>query len=141
MMDKCDLPDLPGQPVTHISELFDKAMQPDQEAEKTVPCRYCGAMVLVDRPGEQYTVRCPSCGNKITLTRRYRERRGFVPSAPKVRCRFCRGTGIVEVPIQVDEFMHEYAFRCICAAGRARPETGIPLATDIDLGPLLRMVR
>lgn len=122
-----------------IENVTRRILNPDPGPENTVPCGYCGAKVLVDRPGEQWHIRCPACGQKIRLSRRYREFRGFVKRAEKKpACVYCDDTGIVQVPHQEDEQMVLCAYRCVCVAGQARREKGIPMAVDVDLAPVLR---
>ena len=121
----------------NIDKIIERMLQP-QEQSNTVPCRYCGANVLVDRPSEQFTLRCPACGQKITLSRGYRQSRGFIASPSKRICPYCDDTGIVEIPEQFDEMTYTFAYRCICSAGQARPEMGIPSVAGMDLAHLLK---
>jgi DNA-directed RNA polymerase subunit RPC12/RpoP len=120
-----------------VDQVLDRAFT-GQERENTVPCRYCGATVRVEHPGRQWTLRCPACGQKIILTRGYRECRGFVRSEKKRVCPYCDDIGIVEIPRQQDEVMYVFAYRCICQAGQARREKGIPSVAGVDLAPVLR---
>lgn len=121
-----------------MDKIIERMLQP-QEQSNTVPCRYCGANVLIDRPGEQWTLRCPACGQKITLSRGYRESRGFtvLPGNKRV-CPYCGDTGIVEIPEQFDMRTYTFAYRCICQIGQARPEKGIPSAAGVDLVPVIK---
>lgn len=127
----------------HISELIDQALSPlengpEKDKQETVQCRACGTSVAISFPEVQWTLHCPACGNVITLTKKYRLFRKFIPPEKRDECIYCEGRGILLIPRQVDESYGEYAYRCICPAGRARPETGIPMAVDVDLSPVLR---
>lgn len=105
----------------------------------TVTCLNCGVEVVVKNPEGQYTVRCPACGSNITMTRNYREFRGFVERRQtKIECPYCMDTGIVSINQQIDEGMYNFAYRCICPKGKERQETAIPFATGVDLAPLLK---
>ena len=123
------------------NELINQALQPDRDPGPVVPCRSCGAKVRVQK--DQYTLRCPACGSKIVLSRAYREARGLAEKQEEkgAACPYCHDIGIIDLPVQVDENIFHYAYRCLCAAGRARTETAIPLAVDVDLAPLLRRGR
>jgi len=120
------------------SEIINK-INSTEERGNTVTCRKCDSEVLVKNPEKQYIIRCPSCGNEIKLTKGYREMRGFMErSKVHVSCPYCYDSGIVEIEKQIDESIYTFGYRCICPAGRGRPETGIPIATGIDLAPLLK---
>lgn len=110
--------------------------QPDGQA--AIRCRRCGA--LVDFPSGCWSKSCPACGQRIEASRRLQMRWGRVRQE-EPRCAYCRDTGIVIMTRQLDDQVYEYGYRCICAAGQARPETGIPLAVDVDLMPAVRAER
>lgn len=110
--------------------------------ENTIPCRYCGARVQVAEPEKQFTLRCPSCGNEIRLSQKYRLFRKFIrPDEEEEVCPYCWNTGIVEVQRQIDEQVYTFGYRCICQAGRNHPGTAIPLAVGVDLAPVARRNR
>jgi len=113
-----------------------------QHDENTVPCRYCGARVQVTEPEKQFTLRCPSCGNEIRLSHKYRLARKFIRQDEEGEmCPYCWNTGIVEVQQQIDEQVYTFGYRCICQAGRNHPGTAIPLAVGIDLVPTAKRNR
>ncbi|MEW6171873.1 MAG: hypothetical protein AB1510_02220 [Bacillota bacterium] len=119
-----------------VGAILDRVLNPP-EAEPAVPCRVCGAVVRVMNPELQFTATCPGCGNKITLTKGYRRR--WLRTPPReIKCWACMDAGFVYLPRQVDEAIFKCVFRCICAAGAARPETGISRAFDLDLTPAIR---
>lgn len=105
--------------------------------EVGVKCRKCGAILQL--VGKQYTVRCPRCGNIITVTptrlaelkvAEHRNRMG-VDLRQAYRCEICKDQGFVILEQQVDDAICEFGYRCLCQAGAARDDlVGWPLLPE-----------
>lgn len=76
----------------------------------------------------QWSNKCDNCGNLIILTKRSGTQQGN-----KYNCSYCRDTGWIVIEKQINGQVYEYGYRCVCEAGRDRPEIGIPFAVDVDM--------
>jgi len=89
--------------------------------KEVVKCAHCGCEVIF--PNGQRSRHCPRCNNLIVVRK---EKRDW-------DCPFCHDSGWVVIEKQINNFPYQFGYRCICDKGRNRPETGVPLAVDVDL--------
>lgn len=94
----------------------------------TITCAQCGEEVRFS--GNQYSRHCPRCGNFIENPKR-------VAVNKQISCSICRDTGLVVILKQDGDALYEYGYRCVCSKGRSRPESGIPLAVNVDISKRL----
>lgn len=129
-----------------VEEILDNLAHIDAGIE----CQSCGNHITF--VGKQYTARCNQCGTNITLSPaflarikqlEYRARYG--EEKIPVKCNFCKDSGLVTLPEQVDDQIGHYAYRCLCQAGQKRTDLGglpvVPAAKVVAFVPHLRLVQ
>lgn len=86
-------------------------------------CRKCGAVPML--VGKQYSVRCHACGTRITVTPNFlarlkeREARArYGEGRPVYRCSICQDRGYVIVEQQVNDYLYDFLYRCLCSNGQ-----------------------
>jgi len=111
-----------------VGEILDNL----KHIEVSIRCRKCGAVPQL--VGKQYSVKCPSCGSLITVTRSYlarlkqKEYKARYGEAYKVnKCNICDDKGFVILEEQVDEELATFGYRCLCQAGQKKELAGWPL--------------
>lgn len=119
----------------HIGSTIEKMFQRNRTT--AVYCRKCGTGPIL-RNGKQYTLRCPSCGTHITLSRDYAkmlDRNKIEEDREKGRavkiehdCNLCKDKGFVVLEEQLDDALVPLYYRCMCAAGRSSI-SGWPIIT------------
>jgi DNA-directed RNA polymerase subunit RPC12/RpoP len=93
-----------------------------------IKCQACGATVQLK--GKQYSARCPSCEQFITVTqnflaslkvRAHQEQGGrWEPDPPN--CGICNDRGWLIIKEQRDGQLCDFGYRCLCATGQLRDD-------------------